>query len=185
MKLCVYCSSSLKNNRSCFEATEVLAKKIVVNNIHVVCGGGSIWLVGALVDIILQEGGEIEGIIPNCMKELEWSHKGVIKFEFTDTVDERKTKLLQGADGIVLLPGGFGTLKLLFEALALKRLGRFTKPIVILNTNGFFDPVKVMVQNSIYQGFMHENLEKMWSFVDKHHEVLPALRDNLERSHGT
>ena len=149
MKICVYCASSAKIDKSYFEATEKLAKYFVENNIEIVYGGGAIGLMGKLADTILFHGGKIKGIMPKFMKELEWAHKEVTDFEFTETMHQRKAKFLEGIDGIVSLPGGCGTLEELLEAITLKRLGQFTKPIVILNTNGFYNPLENLLELSL------------------------------------
>jgi uncharacterized protein (TIGR00730 family) len=93
------------------------------------------------------------------MKEIEWAHKGVTDFEFTETMHERKTKYLENIDGLVALPGGSGTLEELMEAITLKRLGLFTKPIIILNTNNFYEPLKDMLNKCVSENFMHENVD--------------------------
>lgn len=175
MKVCVYCASSAKVHSDYFEATEKLALEFVKANMEVVYGGGAIGLMGKLADTILLKGGKIKGIMPRFMNEVEWAHKNVTDFEFTDTMHERKAKFLDGIDGLVTLPGGSGTLEELLEAITLKRLGQFTKPIVILNTKGFYDPLRDMLERCVDENFMHEKHLAMWSFVDQPHEVIDAL----------
>ena len=97
---------------------------------------------------------------------------------------ERKAKFLEGIDGLVTLPGGSGTLEELFEAITLKRLGLFTKPIVILNTNGYYNPLKQMLGVCVDQNFMVEKHLEMWTFVDQPEEVLDALRNTDEWDSG-
>lgn len=113
--------------------------------------------------------------MPTFMNEVEWAHKGVTDFEFTETMQERKSRFLIDIDGLVTLPGGSGTLEDLFEAITLKRLGLFTKPIVILNKKGFYDPLQQMLDQCITQNFMHEKHHEMWTFVDQTDQVLPAI----------
>ena len=137
MKICVYCASSAKIDSLYFDATEILAKEFVKGNVEIVYGGGASGLMGKLADTIIENGGKIKGIMPNFLKDEELAHKGVIDFEFTETMHERKAKFLQNVDGLVALPGGSGTLEELLEAITLKRLGQFTKPIIILNINHF------------------------------------------------
>ncbi len=175
MKVCVYCASSAKVDRAYYEATETLALEFVKANIEVVYGGGAIGLMGKLADTILLKGGKIKGIMPRFMNEVEWAHKHVTDFEFTETMHERKAKFLEGIDGLVTLPGGSGTLEELLEAITLKRLGQFTKPIVILNTNGFYDPLREMLERCIREHFMHEKHLAMWSFVDRPEDVIDEL----------
>ncbi|GAB3639411.1 LOG family protein [Spirosoma arcticum] len=175
MKICVYCASSAKVDKSYFDATERLAKELVRANIEVVYGGGAIGLMGKLADTVIEQGGKIKGIMPKFMNEVEWAHKKVADFEFTDTMHERKAKFLEDIDGLVTLPGGSGTLEELLEAITLKRLGQFTKPIVILNTNGFYNPLRQMLEKCVSENFMNEKHLKMWTFVNEPEDVIPGL----------
>jgi uncharacterized protein (TIGR00730 family) len=175
MKICVYCASSPKVDKKYFDATEQFAMGLIKADIDVVYGGGAYGLMGKLADTIIENGGNIKGIMPKFMNEVEWAHKKVIDFEFTDTMHERKSKFLEGIDGLVALPGGSGTLEELLEAITLKRLGQFTKPIVILNTDGYYEPLKLMLEKSVSENFMHKKHLEMWTFVDKPEEVLPHI----------
>ncbi|MCG6912724.1 TIGR00730 family Rossman fold protein [bacterium BMS3Abin03] len=175
MRICVYCSSSAKIDKSYFEATEKLAKEFVKNNVEVVFGGGATGLMGKLADTIIENKGKIKGIMPRFMNEVEWAHKKVEDFELTDTMHERKAKFLQNIDGLVALPGGSGTLEELLEAITLKRLGQFTKPIVILNTNGYYEPLKQMLEKCVTEKFMHKKHLEIWSFVEEPEEVLEKI----------
>ena len=175
MKICVYCASSAKVDNVYFEATEKLAIQLVNANIEVVYGGGAVGLMGKLADTIIEHGGKIKGIMPKFMNEVEWAHKQVADFEFTDTMHERKAKFLEGIDGLVTLPGGSGTLEELLEAITLKRLGQFTKPIIILNTNGFYNPLREMLEKCVSEQFMHEKHLQMWSFIDQPEDVIESI----------
>jgi uncharacterized protein (TIGR00730 family) len=178
MKICVYCASSATVDKSYFEATERLAKEFLKENVEVVCGGGAIGLMGQLADTILAGGGKIKGIMPKFMNEVEWAHKGIADLELTETMHERKAKFLEGIDGLVALPGGTGTMEELLEALTLKRLGQFTKPIIILNTNGYYEPLRRMLEKAISENFMHPKHRAMWAFVDEPEGVMPAIRNS-------
>jgi uncharacterized protein (TIGR00730 family) len=114
--------------------------------------------------------------MPKFMNEVEWAHKGVSDLELTETMHERKAKFLEGVDGIVALPGGTGTLEELLEAITLKRLGQFTKPIIILNTNGYYEPLCQMLGKAVSEKFMHPRHLEMWTFVDEPEGVIHALR---------
>ncbi|MEM0993784.1 MAG: LOG family protein, partial [Bacteroidota bacterium] len=127
--------------------------------------------------VVLAEGGKIKGIMPKFMQAVEWMHKGVKDFEFTADMHERKTKLIEGVDGLVTLAGGCGTLEELMEAITLKRLGLFTQPIVILNTKGYYDPLKAMLEKCVSEHFMNEEHLEMWTFVDEVEAVIPALKN--------
>lgn len=175
MRVCVYCASSAKIPAVYFEATEKLAVDFVRNNIEVVYGGGSSGLMGKLADTVIDYGGKIKGIMPKFMNEVEWAHKKVSDFEFTETMHERKARFLINIDGLVTLPGGTGTLEELLEAITLKRLGLFFKPIIILNTRGFYDPLKQMLAKCVDEHFMMQRHLDMWTFVNEPEEVVPAL----------
>jgi uncharacterized protein (TIGR00730 family) len=174
-RVTVYCASSAKINNIYFEATEKLANIFVDNNIDVVFGGGSSGLMGKLADTIIQREGKTIGIMPHFMREIEWAHKGVAEFYYTDTMAERKKLMLDNADALVALPGGSGTLEELLEAITLKRLGSFLKPIVILNINRFYDPLYQMLEKCIIENFMSEKHRSMWAFVDESDHVLEAI----------
>ncbi len=176
MKICVYCASSSKVDARFLQAAERLGKEFVAAGVSVVYGGGASGLMGKLADTILENGGSIKGIMPKFMNDVEWAHKKVKDFEFTETMHERKAKFLEGVDAVVALPGGTGTLEELLEAVTLKRLGLFTKPIVIVNTRGFYDPLRQMLERCIAEGFMHPKHHGLWSFVPEPEQVLAAIR---------
>lgn len=175
MKICVYCASSSKIDPVYFAATERLAALLVQNKMDVVYGGGAYGLMGKLADVVLEHGGNIKGIMPKFMNEIEWAHRKVTDFEFTDTMHERKAKFLEGIDGIIALPGGSGTLEELLEAITLKRLGLITKPIVILNTRNYYEPLQQMLSRCVDEHFMDARHTDMWTFVDTPEEVILAL----------
>ncbi|MGH1335091.1 MAG: TIGR00730 family Rossman fold protein [Aureispira sp.] len=177
MKVCVYAASSPSIAPIYFEATQQLAKALVTAQVSVIYGGGATGLMGQLADTVLAEGGQIKGIMPQFMNEVEWAHQGVTDFEFTSTMHERKAKFLEGIDAIITLPGGTGTLEELLEVMTLKRLGLFDKPIVILNTQGYYQPLQAMLQQCIDGQFLQEKHAQMWQFVDTPEEILPAIKE--------
>ena len=177
MKICVYCASSALIDKIYFQATKKLAEELVGQGVEVVYGGGARGLMGQLADTVVANGGKIKGIMPQFMNEVERAHKLVEDMEFTETMHERKARFLEDIDGLVALPGGSGTLEELLEAITLKRLGQFTKPIVILNLEGYYDPLHDMLQRCIDEHFMDARHTQMWTFVDRPEEVIPALRN--------
>ena len=175
MKICVYCASSTKIDKKYFDATEKVATILVENNIEVVYGGGASGLMGKLSVTVLLKGGKIKGIIPRFMNEVEWAHKELEDIVFTETMHERKAKFLEDIDGLIALPGGTGTLEELLEAITLKRLGKFTKPIIILNTDNYYEPLKMMLLRCISENFMDEKHLEMWQFVDFPEDIMPSI----------
>lgn len=174
-RITVYCSSSQAIDDVYFTATERLANEFLLQDIEVIFGGGAVGLMGKLADCMVAGGGRIKGIMPSFMKEVEWAHQGVKDFEFVPDMHERKRRFLIDVDALVTLPGGSGSLEELFEAITLKRLGRFFQPIIILNTNGFYEPLRKQLSRCITERFMHPNHEKLWTFVNEPEEVLPAI----------
>ncbi|MBU6220006.1 MAG: TIGR00730 family Rossman fold protein [Saprospiraceae bacterium] len=180
MRICVYCASSAKIDETYFEATERLAKILVNSGVQVIYGGGGHGLMGKLADTVLAHGGQIKGIMPQFMNEVEWAHKSVTDFEFTKTMHERKAKFLENIDALIALPGGTGTLEELLEAITLKRLGQFTKPIIILNTNGYYDPLILMLKRCVEEKFLRPIHAEMWTFVHQPEEVMSAINQSME-----
>lgn len=180
MRICVYCASSSMVDQKYFEAAERLARILVRADVETVYGGGGKGLMGQLADTILAHGGKIKGVIPRFMDEIEWGHKSVKDFEYTETMHERKAKLLEGVDAVVALPGGSGTLEELLEAITLKKLGLFTKPIIILNTDGFYDPLKAMLNRCIEENFMDPRHSDLWNFVHEPEEILKTIQSAVE-----
>lgn len=180
MRICIYCASSAKIDEIYFEATERLAKILVNSGVQVIFGGGGHGLMGKLADTVLAQGGQIKGIMPQFMNEVEWAHKSVTDFEFTKTMHERKAKFLENIDALIALPGGTGTLEELLEAITLKRLGQFTKPIIILNTNGYYDPLILMLKRCVEEKFLRPIHAEMWTFVHQPEEVMSAINQSME-----
>jgi len=175
MQVCVYCASSAKIHQDYFKATDLLAKELVKNDFSVVFGGGSSGLMGQLADSVLEAGGNIKGIMPQFMNEVEWGHRGVSDFVYTQTMHERKAKFLEGTDALIALPGGSGTFEELFEAITLKKLGQFTKPIIILNTRNYFDPFIFLMNQAVIENFMAVTHKELWTIVNEPTEVVPAI----------
>ena len=180
MRICIYCASSAKIDEIYFDATERLAKILVNSKVQVIYGGGGPGLMGKLADTVLAQGGQIKGIMPQFMNEVEWAHKSVTDIEFTKTMHERKAKFLENIDALIALPGGTGTLEELLEAITLKRLGQFTKPIIILNTNGYYDPLIQMLERCVEEKFLRPIHAEMWTFVHQPEEVMSAINQSME-----
>ncbi|MGE0079514.1 MAG: TIGR00730 family Rossman fold protein [Bacteroidales bacterium] len=175
MKVCVYCASSNKVDDKYFKATQVLARDLAKNGMTVVYGGGSNGLMGCLADTALQEGGKVIGILPRFMDKVEWGHKKLTELILVKDMHERKRLLIEDADAVVALPGGCGTLEELSEVITLKRLGKFTKPIIILNTDGFYEHLKALLNKMVEEHFMRTEHVDIWTFVDKPEDIIPAI----------
>jgi uncharacterized protein (TIGR00730 family) len=176
-RVCIYCASSAMVDQVYFDATERLACELVRGGISVVYGGGAIGIMGRLADSVLAAGGKITGIIPKFMDDVEWANKRCTELIFTETMHQRKAKMIENIDAVIALAGGTGTLEELFEVITLKRLGLFSKPIAILNTNNYYEPLKEMLNKCVAENFMKPKHLAMWSFVDQPEDIIPTLQN--------
>lgn len=175
MRVCVYAASSARVAPEFHDAARALGVSLASHGCSVVYGGGSQGLMGSLADGALSRGGEVIGILPRFMADLEWGHPGLTQLELVEDMRERKHRLLTGSDAVVALPGGCGTLEELFEAITLKRLGIYFNPILLLNTRGFYAPLAGFMDSVIAEHFMNPEHAAMWSLVDEVDQVLPTI----------
>ncbi len=177
-KVSVFCASSHKVDQKYFDVTERLAKVLVENNITTVYGGGAIGLMGRLADTIMANKGRAIGIIPRFMMDVEWGHKNITELIEVKDMHERKKKLVEDIDAIIVLPGGSGTLEETLEVITLKRLGKFTKPIIFINTDGFYDSLLQLFDKMIEERFMREEHRNMWTSISKPEEIISAIKES-------
>lgn len=176
MRICVYCASSASCDPAYHAAARDLGGILARENCTVVYGGGGVGSMGALADGALAENGNVIGIIPRFMTEVEWQHPGLAELDVVEDMRERKHRLLTDSDAVVALPGGCGTLEELFEAITLKRLGLYFNPIILVNTKGFYTGLQRFLEHTIDEGMMARAHGAMWSVVESVAEVLPAIR---------
>jgi uncharacterized protein (TIGR00730 family) len=177
MRICVYCASSEHCARVYHDAASELGRVLAQAHCTIVYGGGAVGLMGSLANGALAAGGEVVGIIPRFMTEVEWEHPGLANLEVVEDMRERKHRLLTGSDAVIALPGGCGTLEELFEAMTLKRLGLYFNPIVLLDTDGFYAPLERFLEQVIEQRFMNPRHRALWTRVEHVEDVLAAIRD--------
>jgi uncharacterized protein (TIGR00730 family) len=137
----VYCSSSNQAPGEYFSAAADLGRELAQKGIGLVFGGGRVGLMGCVADAVLENGGTVKGIIPRFLEEREVAHYGLSELLVVETMHERKMKLAEWGDAYLVLPGGFGTLDELIEVITWKHLGHHHKPIILLNINGFWNPL--------------------------------------------
>ena len=155
-RIVVYCGSSLGFKPIYKEAAVELGNYFAHNKIGLVYGGGKIGMMGALADTILAQNGEVIGVIPKLLEKEEVVHSGVEEMIVCKKMSERKVIMSKLIDGYITLPGGFGTLDELFEALTLGQLQIEQKPIGLLNVNGFFDEVLSQLDKMVEEGFLKQ-----------------------------
>ena len=176
LKVCVYCASSRRCHPAYLEAAERLGRHLARENATLVYGGGGAGAMERLAEGALSAGGTAIGIIPRFMVEREWGHPRLTELRLVGDMRERKRLMLEGADAVVALAGGCGTLEELFEAITLKRLGQYLGPIVLVNTRGFYDRVVAALEHSIAERFMDARHREMWTVVDEPEDVLRAIQ---------
>ena len=152
--LVVYCASSVGVNPIYNEVAAELGQKMAARNIRLIYGGGGFGLMGNVADAVLQNGGEVTGVIPNFLADLEVAHSTLTEIHFVETMHERKYRMVQLAKGVITLPGGYGTFDELFEILAWRQLKLYDGPVVIINTNGFYDLVLQQLDRMVADGFL-------------------------------
>jgi hypothetical protein len=176
LKVCVYCASSKQCDPAYLDAAERLGRHLARHQATLVYGGGGAGAMARLAEGALTAGGTAIGIMPRFMVELEWGHKRLTEMVIVDDMRERKRRMLEGADAVVALPGGCGTLEELFEAMTLKRVGYYLGPIVLVNTRGFYDRVVAALEHCIAERFMDTRHRDIWTVVNEPEEVLEAIR---------
>jgi uncharacterized protein (TIGR00730 family) len=129
-----------------------------------------------LAEGALNAGGTAIGIIPRFMVELEWGHTRLTQTHIVENMRERKHRMLEGADAVVALPGGCGTLEELFETITLKRLGHYLGPIIMVNTRGFYDRVVAALEHCISERFMDTRHRDIWTVVQEPEDVMSAIQ---------
>jgi uncharacterized protein (TIGR00730 family) len=175
-RVCVYCASSRQSNPVFRDAAERVGSALAAGGLTVVYGGGAVGSMGALADGALAAGGQVIGVLPRFMQDLEWGHLR-IALRVVQDMHERKRTMLELSQAVVALPGGCGTWEELLEAMAWKRLGLWNGPIVILNQDGFYDPLVDLLERAIQERFMDPRHGTMWSLARSPEEVVPAMRN--------
>ena len=160
-KIVVFCGSSLGFNPVYKEAAIELGNYFAKNKIGLVYGGGKIGMMGVLADTILRHKGAVIGVIPKLLEKEEVVHAGVEEMIVCKKMSDRKVIMSKLIDGYITLPGGFGTLDELFEALTLNQLQIEQKPVGLLNTNGFFDAVLLQLDRMVEEGYLKQENRKM------------------------
>ncbi len=173
--LCVYCGSETGKSGVHGAAAARLGRILADNNIRLVYGGGSIGLMGALARAVLDSGGSVVGIIPEHLQTAEITMTGVTELIVVETMHERKKQMFKRSDGFVTLSGGLGTLDETFEVITWRLLGIHDKPIVIVNSDGYWSHFIELVEQVIREGFAHASSRDLFAVVESVDEVLPAM----------
>jgi hypothetical protein len=180
--ICVYCGSGPGTNPRFVEGAVALGKALAENGIRLVYGGGSIGLMGAVATSVLDHGGTVTGIIPDFLTTRENALKRVQEMIVTPDMHERKRLMFERSDAFVALPGGIGTLEELVEQLTWQQLGRHSKPILLANIDGFWEPLLALLAHMRATQFIRSTLPIEILKAERVEDILPRLRSAAARA---
>ena len=173
-RVAVYCASSNQTLARYGDTAFAVGVTLASRGVGVVYGGGSVGLMGRVADGALSVGGEVIGVIPQRLQDLELGHKGVT-LEVVDTMHDRKARMADLADAFLALPGGWGTWEELFEVVTWTQLGYHRKPAGVLDVGGFYAPLKQMVDRAIAEGFVRPMLKDLLIFDEDLDRLLESM----------
>lgn len=160
-RIAVYCGSATPADPVYIESARVVGRTFAARGIGLVYGGGRLGLMGAVADAVLENGGEVIGVIPQALVDAEVAHRGLTELHVVDTMHERKARFTELSDGFLTIPGGTGTMDELWEAMSWAQLGYHAKPVGLLNVAGFYDGLIEFVGKMGEVGFLrpqHQNI---------------------------
>lgn len=156
-RICVFCGSSAGRSDLYVRTARELARSLVRHNLGLVYGGARVGCMGVIADTVLESGGSAVGVIPRSMVDREIAHSGLSELHIVDTMHQRKALMADLSDGFIALPGAYGTLDEFFEILTWAQLGIHNKPVGLLNTAKFYDPLLTFLDRSTEEGFLKED----------------------------
>lgn len=171
MNITVYCGASTGNESVYAEAAVALGNWIAENGHTLVYGGGKVGLMGILSNTVLEKGGRVIGIMPQFLQERELAHEGLTQLQVVTTMAERKHAMFEQADAFIALPGGPGTLEEITEMISWARIGQNAHPCILLNTAGFYEPLRNLYDAMVTEGFLTEADRKYTLFSQSLSEI--------------
>ena len=182
-RVTVFCASSERIDKYYSNEAYRLGNMLAENGIEVIYGGGKRGLMGALSDGVLDAGGKIIGVIPKFMENLELGRKDIYELRVVKDMHKRVSMLIKDSDMLIALPGGVGTFDELMQAIAWKTLGLIIKPILIVNTNNFFEYIIKSLQRAEEENFMHVSNKNLWKEVTALESVINEINKTNDKSH--
>ncbi len=181
--LCVFCGSKVGANPAYENEARQLGVLLAQRGVRLVYGGGRIGLMGVVADSVMECGGDIVGVIPDFLMELEIGNANAGKLIVTESMHSRKAKMFELSDAAVILPGGVGTMDEAFEIMTWKQLRQHEKPIIVVNVNGYWDAFLALIETIIEGGFAHPKIRDLVSVVKNSDEVFEALANSPLPNH--
>lgn len=173
--VCIYCASSTKINASYADAARTLGTLLGEAGIRVINGAGNRGLMATVSDATLAAGGQVTGVIPHFMVEQGWHHTGLTELIEVTDMHQRKETMVRLSDAVIALPGGYGTLEELMEIITWKQLGLYLNPIVILNTNGYYDPLFAFFNKALKERFIGNRHLELWHIARTPEEAMELI----------
>ncbi|MCK0143356.1 TIGR00730 family Rossman fold protein [Aliiroseovarius sp. F20344] len=177
--ICVYCGSRMGNDPAYRASAVTLGKALAIHDWRLVYGAGDVGLMGQVAQAAQAAGADTFGVIPEHLLNWEVGKRDLTSFIVTENMHERKKVMFMNSDAVVVLPGGAGSLDEFFEILTWRQLGLHKKPILLLNVNGFWDPLIALLDHVIAQGFAEDSLKEFVSVVDDVDQAVETLRAAL------
>jgi uncharacterized protein (TIGR00730 family) len=175
LSICVYCGSRFGNNPNFKVEAENLGRLFAQNKMRLVYGAGDVGLMGAIADATMDAGGEVMGVIPEHLFSREVGKSNITTYVVTENMHERKKVMFMNADASVILPGGAGTLDEFFEVLTWRQIGIHTKPIFVLNVDGYWDGLSTLIQHQIDHGFADASILSYFEVHTSAQGIIDAL----------
>ena len=173
--VCVFCGSRTGADDAYSRAARELGRILVERGIRLVYGGGSIGLMGVLVEAVIEGGGQVTGVIPEFLMRREVGNPTLTELVVVDSMHERKARMFELADAFVILPGGIGTLDETIEIITWKQLGLHGKPIAILDVGGYWSAFESLVARIVEAGFAYRGIRQLYAVTDDVERLLPIL----------
>jgi len=182
LAVCVYCGARVGNDAAYLAAAQAFGAALAERGWRLIYGGGNIGMMGAMAHSALNGGGEVIGVIPQALLDIEVGMRDATRLIVTDTLRERKGIMDDYADAFVALPGGFGTFEELMEVLTLRQLGYHKKPIVIVNLGHYYDPLLRLFDHALEQGYVSSPQMDLFEVVTTVDEAMERLAQTLPAS---
>jgi uncharacterized protein (TIGR00730 family) len=173
--ICVFCGARPGTDPAFMEAGEAMGRAIAARGLTLVYGGARIGIMGAVANAALAAGGRVVGVIPKSMVSKEIAHDGLTELFLTETMHDRKDRMIALSDAFVALPGGFGTYDELFETITLAQIGLHEKPNALLDTKGFFQPLLALLRHTIAHQFAAPEHERLVVVENDPDRLLDAI----------
>lgn len=173
--ICVFCGASTGKDPGYEKAARDLGKLMAKNGLHLVFGAGRIGMMGAVANAVIAGSGEAIGVIPQFLKDRELAHNNLTKLHVVNSMHERKRLMYELSDAFIILPGGLGTLDEAVEMITWSQLGRHNKPVVFINTDGYWTPFQILINQICESGFAHGDINAHYQMATDPIEAVNLL----------